>query len=94
MDQLRVTYHGRVIAHPEVAYAFVWKTLAGDSTTPVSHGEGTRVSFDLAKAGVSDDASATLTTYVEYDTKATPKIATDENGDILTDGAGNEYIFT
>ena len=91
-DTAMVDCDGNVIANPEVMLRMIWKTDSAGKTGVV-HNEGERTAFQLGTTGIGDNyTNDWLDVYVEADHKTEFSVATDENGDVFTDGT-DDFIF-
>lgn len=92
-DEAMVDCDGNVVECPEAMLRMIWKTDSS-TITGKTHNEGQRTAFLLSSTGIGDNyTNDWLDVYVEADFKEMHSVATDENGDILTDETGTELIF-
>lgn len=84
---------GKVISCPSAAFDIAWKTDTALKTA-MSWGEGATALIDLEEAGVGVDYDDSwMDIYLEARQRGAYSVATDENGDVLTDENGQELII-
>jgi hypothetical protein len=92
-DVAMATIDGENVDHPECVLLIKWFTETA-TIKAMEHNEGRETLFNIAETGIGDDWDDDwVDVYVEYQYKDKHMVATDENGNILTDESGNAYIF-
>ena len=92
-NEIVVSCRGKVLKQPGAFLSTVWKTDS-NGITGLKHSESSKTRIRLADCGMGNtESTAWLDVNAEVDYKTKYYIATDENGNILTDEYGNELIF-
>lgn len=92
-DEAMVNCDGKIISYPGHVLKITWLT---DTATVINkiHNEGGTTLFQLSDTGVGNTyADDWIDVYVKAVQKECYSVAIDEEGDILTDEAGNILIF-
>jgi len=91
-DTAMVSCDGNIVANPEVMLSMIWMTDTAGKTG-VAHNEGERATYQLSSTGIGNDYTNNwLDSYIDAKQKPEFSVATDEDGDVLTDGT-DDYIF-
>lgn len=92
-DVAMVDCNGNTVDCPECIVKIIWKTDSA-TLTAVEHGEGREIVFQLANTGIGETYTDDwLDVYCEGDQKPCHSVATNEDGDELTDENGDIFIF-
>jgi hypothetical protein len=92
-DVVQVDSSGKIVECPESILKILWYTDSA-TVTEMQHNEGKAALIDLAAAGVGQNYNDDwLDVYVSAAPKGVFELAADENGDILTDENGENFII-
>ena len=92
-NELMVSCKGKMLDFPGAFLSTVWKTDS-NGITGLKHSESCKARIRLADCGMGNtESTAWLDIKAEVDYKSKYYIATDDDGNTLTDENGNELIF-
>ena len=94
-NEVLVSERGKSIEYPGAFFRTVWKTeTAADGGVAVKRAEGSTAKISIAESGIGDTSvDDWIDVSAEVDFRSFD-VATDSDGNVLTDFSGNEYVFS
>lgn len=92
-DEAMVSSNGNIVENPGNLILMKWYTDTS-TITEQEHNEGYRCAYDIASTGIGKTSSTNwVEQYIVSEHKGIYSVAVDVDGNYLTDGDGNQYIF-